>query len=195
MAPFATPRTTADVAARCQVTVGRRDECAAAPTWPEGPKEGSRVNGARRFTVPQVASQLQAETAPLHSERRRRAALLNGRWPSPGPACRRRALEDVKKVLTDRTTSVVDVLRREFPLVRRLLRDAGRSQESDNTRLQFHLMLYTRAFRPTIGQVPDPDGWHPHGGGAGSAGGQPVWSRRASRRSLASRCLGRRRSR
>jgi len=65
-----TPPLTLRRAARA---VGRGDECAPAPTWPEGPKEGSRRPGAPRSLV---ASQLRAEAAPLGSQRRRRAALF-----------------------------------------------------------------------------------------------------------------------
>jgi hypothetical protein len=43
--------------------------------------------------------------------------------------------------------------RARLSLVGRLLRNAGGGQEAGNTCLRFHLMLYTWASRPTIGQV------------------------------------------
>jgi hypothetical protein len=70
--------------------------CAPAPTWPEGPKEGSRRPACHGSLM---ASQLWADAAPHHSQRGRRAAISHDR--RPGPARRaRRALEDVEKVIT-----------------------------------------------------------------------------------------------
>ena len=81
MAPLAAraPPLTLRRAARA---VGRGVECAPAPTWPEGPKEGSR---RPRATVPLAASQLRADAAPPTVSACGRAALLHVRWPArPG---------------------------------------------------------------------------------------------------------------
>jgi len=94
MAPLqAAPPMTWRRAARA---VGRGVEFASAPTWPGGPKEGSR-RPARHGSL--AASQLRAELAPLHSQRRCRAALLHGGRPATARRARR-ALEAVQKVLT-----------------------------------------------------------------------------------------------
>jgi hypothetical protein len=64
--------------------------------------------------------------------------------PGPvSPARRRCALEDVKKVLTDWTTSVVEILGREVSSGQAAMTGRGRRQERGNMCLRFHLMLYT----------------------------------------------------
>jgi hypothetical protein len=82
---------------RAAHAVGRGRECASAPTWPGGPKEGSRRPGALRSLM---ASQLRAEAAPLDSQRRCRAALSHGRHPAPARRAPRALDVYVKKILT-----------------------------------------------------------------------------------------------
>jgi len=84
----------------------RGGECAPAPTWPEGPKEGSRRPGASRS--PPVASQSWAEAAPLDSRRRRRAALSHGRRPAPARRAER-ALEVVCRASPHRVGARIHV--------------------------------------------------------------------------------------
>jgi hypothetical protein len=92
-----TPRTAADVVARCP----RGRPRGMSPRWRRrGPKGQRKAAGARRCTVPLAASQLRADIAPLPVSGRV-ARHYPVRWTA---ATRRapRALEDVEKVLTDR---------------------------------------------------------------------------------------------
>jgi hypothetical protein len=80
------------------VRSGRGGESAQAPTWPEGPKEGSR-RPARRGS-PVVASQLRATPAPPAV-----SGCLARRYPGAVASRIRRAeraLEDVEQVVTNR---------------------------------------------------------------------------------------------
>ena len=77
---------------RATRAAGRGDECAAAPTRPEGPKEGGRRPGAPRS--PLAASQLWTDAAPHPAQRRHSAALSHERRQAPARRAER-ALEVV----------------------------------------------------------------------------------------------------
>jgi hypothetical protein len=82
--------------------VGRGAVCASAPTWPEGPKEGSRRPARHGPRRPPSCGRMQRQPAP--SAYRARRLCTNG---GPPPARRAsRALEVVERVLTARLPAV-----------------------------------------------------------------------------------------
>ena len=96
MAPLLRHRAPPLALRRVARAVGRGVECAPAPTWPGGPKEGSRRPGASRFPGGQPTAG--GRCAALQSAPPPRGALACcGGQPRPGAP---RALEVVERVLT-----------------------------------------------------------------------------------------------